>query len=164
MRQILNSTAVEYVSLEEEISSIENYLSLQKVRYRDMFDYTLEVDEAIDTETTRIPPMLAQPFIENSIEHGILHKGSKGKIAVCFKLENNQVLLVVQDDGIGREKAQELLKQHYKDHKSMATAITRERITVLNRRRKHKITFEIIDLKDEQGEARGTRVVFGVPV
>jgi sensor histidine kinase YesM len=111
MRQILNSTAVEYVPLEEEISSIENYLALQKVRYRDMFDYTLEVDEEIDTETTRIPPMLAQPFIENAIEHGILHKGSKGNIGVRFNLENDQVrVFEVEDDGIGREKAQELLQ------------------------------------------------------
>ncbi|MBW6492521.1 MAG: histidine kinase [Lentimicrobium sp.] len=164
MRQILNSSAVEYVPLEEEISSIENYLALQKVRYRDMFDYTLEVDEEIDTETARIPPMLAQPFIENAIEHGILHKGSKGNITVSFELHNNRLLFVVEDDGIGREKARELLKQHYKDHKSMATDITRERIAILNRKLKHKITMEIIDLKDEQGEARGTKVVFGVPV
>jgi hypothetical protein len=164
MRQILNSTAVEYVPLEEEISSIENYLALQKVRYRDMFDYTLEVDEEIDTETTRIPPMLAQPFIENAIEHGILHKGSKGNIAVSFKLHNNQLLFVVEDNGIGREKAQELLRQRDKTHKSMATAITQERIAVSNRKLKRKITMEITDLKDENGQARGTRVVFGVPV
>lgn len=164
MRQILNSTAVEYVSLEQEISSIENYLALQKVRYRDMFDYTLEVDEEIDTETARIPPMLAQPFIENAIEHGILHKGSKGNIAISFKLDSNRLLFVVEDDGIGREKARELLKQHYKDHKSMATAITSERIAILNRKLQRKITMDIADLKDEYDEARGTRVVFGVPV
>jgi tetratricopeptide (TPR) repeat protein/anti-sigma regulatory factor (Ser/Thr protein kinase) len=164
MRQILNSTAVEYVPLEEEISSIENYLALQKVRYRDMFDYTLEVDEEIDTETTRIPPMLAQPFIENAIEHGIMNKGSKGNIGVRFNLENDQVLFEVEDDGIGREKAQELLNQRDKTHKSMATDITRERIAILNRKLKRKITMEMVDLKDENGQARGTRVVFVVPV
>jgi tetratricopeptide (TPR) repeat protein len=164
MRQILNSSAEEYVPLEQEISSIENYLALQKVRYREMFDYTVEVDEEIDTETTRIPPMLAQPFIENAIEHGILHKGSKGNIAVSFELYNNRLLFEVEDDGIGREKALELLKIHDKNHKSMATAITLERIKVLNRRLKLKITLEIIDLKDEQGKASGTKVVFGVPV
>lgn len=163
MRQILNSTAVEYVSLEEEISSIENYLALQKVRYRDMFDYTLEVDVEIDTETTRIPPMLAQPFIENAIEHGIFSKGSKGQISVLFKLEHNRILLEIRDDGIGRKKAQELTEQRDKDHKSMATAITHERIAVLNRKLKRKITMQITDLMGENGEARGTKVVFGLP-
>ncbi|MFO7613581.1 MAG: hypothetical protein R6W71_02980, partial [Bacteroidales bacterium] len=173
------SSAEEYVPLEEEISSIENYLALQKVRYRDMFDYTVEVDEEIDTETARIPPMLAQPFIENAIEHGILHKGSKGRIKVRIRRSGEQaigrsdqtngrsgdrVILEVEDDGVGREKAQEILQKQDKDHKSLATAITMERIAILNRKLKRKITLEIIDLKDEQGEAKGTRVVFGVPV
>ncbi|MBW6459103.1 MAG: histidine kinase [Bacteroidales bacterium] len=164
VRQILNSSAVEYVPLEEEISSIENYLALQKVRYRDMFDYTVEMDEEIDTETARIPPMLAQPFIENAIEHGILHKGSYGRIQIRIRRSGDRAIFEVEDDGVGREKAQEILHKHDKDHKSMATAITRERIAILNRKLKRKITLEIIDLKDEQGEAKGTRVVFGVPV
>jgi ribosomal protein S13 len=70
----------------------------------------------------------------------------------------------VEDDGVGREKAQEILQKQDKHHKSMATAITRERIAILNRKLKRKITMEIVDLCDEHGEARGTRVVFGVPV
>ncbi|MFO7614278.1 MAG: histidine kinase, partial [Bacteroidales bacterium] len=164
VRQILNSSAEEYVPLEEEISSIENYLALQKVRYRDMFDYTVEVDEEIDTETARIPPMLAQPFIENAIEHGILHKGSKGRIQVRIRRSGDQAIFEVEDDGVGREKAQEILHKQDKDHKSMATGITRERIAILNRRHKHKITLEIIDLKDNEGNARGTMVRFGIPI
>ncbi len=73
----------------EEIVTIENYLELQKVRYEGKFDYTIEVDEKIDTETLNIPPMLAQPFIENSIEHGFKHKKNKGTLKILFGLKNN---------------------------------------------------------------------------
>ena len=127
------------------------------------FDYSLFADEGLDTENTFIPPMLAQPFIENAIEHGIKHKKDKGLISIRFEQKNGGLELIIEDDGIGRKKAHELRMQYDKDHKSLATAITQERIAVLNRKLKHKITLEIIDLKDERGEAKGTRVVFGVP-
>ena len=162
VRSILNNSSQEQITLEEELATIGNYLALQKVRFSDQFDYELQVDETLDPESTFIPPMLAQPFIENAIEHGIRNMGSKGKIDVRFIRNNNTLLLEIEDNGIGREKAQELLRQRDKTHKSMATTITRERIAVLNRRLKHKITMSIVDLKDEHGEAKGTRVVFGV--
>jgi sensor histidine kinase YesM len=71
VRSILNNSLQEQITLEEEISTIENYLALQKVRFSDQFDYELEVDETLDPESTFVPPMLTQPFIENAIEHGI---------------------------------------------------------------------------------------------
>ena len=87
VRNILDSSVEEFISLEQEISTIENYLGLQKIRFPEKFDYTIEVDERLDPASVRIPPMLAQPFIENAIEHGIKHKNSKGKIDVRFKLQ-----------------------------------------------------------------------------
>jgi tetratricopeptide (TPR) repeat protein len=164
VRSILNNSSQEQITLEEELATIGNYLALQKVRFSDQFDYELEVDDSLDPESTFVPPMLTQPFIENAIEHGIRNLGSKGKIDVRFIRRDDKILLEIEDNGIGREKAQELLRQRDKTHKSLATAITMERITVLNRKLKRKITMEIMDLKDEQGEARGTRVVFGLPV
>jgi sensor histidine kinase YesM len=121
------------------------------------------VDKDIDEEQLFIPPMLAQPFIENAIEHGIKHKGSKGNIHVRFKLNEQTLVYEVEDDGIGREKAQEILLKQNKDHKSLATSITQERIKVLNKKLKHKITLEILDLHDEKGKAAGTRVIFEIP-
>ncbi|MBE0662162.1 MAG: histidine kinase [Bacteroidales bacterium] len=164
VRSILNNSLEEQISLEREINTIENYLELQKVRFREKFDYQLFVDKRLDTENTFIPPMLAQPFIENAIEHGIKHKDEKGHISIRFEPKNGGIEMIIEDDGIGRRKAHELRMQFNKDHKSLATAITQDRIAVLNRKLRHKITMQIVDLKDEQGEARGTRVVFGVPV
>ena len=172
MRNILDSSIEEVVPLEEELKTIENYLELQKVRYADKFDYTIDIDTDIDTETVMVPPMLAQPFIENAIEHGIKHKVGKGKIEIRIRRSTHRLIdpsthrtpdpliFEVEDDGIGRQKAQEILMQQDAKHKSLATVITRERIAALNRKSKKKITLEIIDLKDEKGLARGTLVRF----
>jgi len=151
------------VTLEDEIDTIENYLALQKVRYRDLFDYNIDVDDAIDPTAVMLPSMLAQPFIENAIEHGFKHKAGKGRIHIRCRRGNDVAIFEVEDDGVGREKAQEILKKLDKDHKSLATAITRERIDVLNRKLKRKITLEIIDLKDGNGQPTGTLVRFGIP-
>ncbi|MBW6460440.1 MAG: histidine kinase, partial [Bacteroidales bacterium] len=164
VRHILDSSTKELVTLEDEIDTIDNYLALQKVRYRDLFDYEINVDDALDTEAVMVPPMLTQPFIENAIEHGFKHKGSKGNLAVRFVLNGHVLKIEVEDNGIGRKKARAILMAQDKDHISMATGITLDRLHALNRRSKRKITLEITDLKDENGEARGTRVVFEVPV
>jgi len=164
VRNILDSSVKEYITLEKEITTIENYLELQKIRYAGKFDFTIKTDDAIDPETTMIPPMLAQPFIENSIEHGIVHSDKMGQIDVEFRLEDDVILFKVRDNGVGREKARELEAHLEKDHQSMSTSITLERLAMLNKKRKHKIIFEITDLKDSDGMAAGTFVRFGIPL
>lgn len=164
VRSILKNSLDEQITLEHELSTIENYLELQKVRFPEKFDYHIHVDDKLDPENIFVPPMLAQPFIENAIEHGIKHRSTKGNISISYTRNGHWMTFAIKDDGIGREKANELRQKFDKDHKSLATSITKERIKVLNRKLRHKITMEIIDLKDEQGEARGTRVVFEVPL
>jgi hypothetical protein len=163
LRNILDNSSREFIPFEKELGTIENYLDLQKIRYHDKFDYKIDVDEAIDTESIQIPPMLAQPFIENAIEHGIKHKDSKGHIQIRFSIQNNMIVFEVEDDGVGREKAQEILFTHNKDHQSMATSITRERIQMLNKKLKKKIALSIQDLKDENNKPNGTKVTFKIP-
>lgn len=164
MRNILKSSAQEFVTLEEEIVTIENYLELQRVRFADKFDFRVEVDEKLDTGLLTLPPMMAQPFIENSIEHGIKHKETKGLIEIRFWQSNGSFYCEIRDDGVGREKAMEIQMKSDAKHRSVATTITRERLAVINRKRKHKISLGIIDLKDDAGEGAGTRVVFEVPM
>ncbi|MCK5839698.1 MAG: histidine kinase, partial [Bacteroidales bacterium] len=164
VRSILDNSTQEYVTFDKEISTIRNYLELQKVRYSEKFDYKIEVDEAMDTESIKIPPMLAQPFIENSIEHGIKHKKSKGNIHIRFTLKDNMIVFEVEDDGVGREKAKGILYKQNKEHKSLATEIIRERIRVLNKKQKKKIAINIFDLKNVKDEPAGTRVTFEIPV
>jgi hypothetical protein len=164
VRNVLDNSAEEYVSLENEVGAIQNYLELQKVRYAGKFDYRMTVDDRIEQESTMIPPMLAQPFIENAIEHGIKHKETRGNIEIRFLLEDGLIRFEVEDDGVGREKAHEIENRQHSNHRSMSTSITRERLHALNRKlKKKKIRMEIIDLKDSAGEACGTKVTFGIP-
>jgi len=163
-RNILDNSVEEFVTLEKEISTIENYLELQKVRYAGKFDYRIDIANEIDAETMQIPPMLAQPFIENAIEHGIKHRETPGHINIRFSLKDRTLIFEVEDDGIGRQKAREIEIAQDPGHRSMSTSLTRERLANLNRKLHRKIVLEIIDLQNALGEAAGTRGVFGVPV
>jgi tetratricopeptide (TPR) repeat protein len=163
VRNILDSSSEEYVTLKEEIQTIENYLELQKIRFQDKFDYSIEVGENIHPENIVIPPMLAQPFIENSIEHGIKHRYTKGDIFIRFTLKNGSIVFEVEDNGVGREKAKEILYKQNKEHKSLATDITVERIKVLNKKWRNKILLHIQDLKDSADQPLGTRVRLEIP-
>ena len=164
MRNILDSSDNERIPLSKEIATVKNYLELQKVRFTHKFDFLVNVDDHIDAENIFIPPMLAQPFIENAIEHGIKPMETKGLININIQLRNDILTIEIEDNGIGRKRAGELFQKQDKDHKSMAIDITRQRIEVINRKSKHPIRFEIEDLCHQNGEARGTRVVFEVPV
>lgn len=164
MRNILESSAQETVNLDQELTTIENYLALQKIRYPDKFDYEITVDESLDIDNIQLPAMLIQPFVENAIEHGFRHKETRGYLQVKFWLNNSILLIEVEDNGIGRKKSGEIYQKDPKDYKSMATEIIRQRIKTLNKSMKQKITFNIFDLTNENGEPLGTRVVFEVPV
>jgi tetratricopeptide (TPR) repeat protein len=167
MRNIIDNTARESVPLEQEISTIENYLELQMIRYKDKFEYIIETDELIDPESTFIPPMLAQPIIENAIEHGIKHRSEKGMITIRFSLKSNFIHLEVTDNGVGREQSARFEQGKKGNHRPMATSITKKRLKVLgrkvNRRLRRHIRMDIIDLHDEAGMPCGTKVEIIIP-
>lgn len=145
MRATLESTREDLIPFEKELSTLKNYLDLQKVRYPDQLEYNIEVDEKIDQEETLIPPMLVQPFIENSIEHGIRHKGEMGHLDIRFILMDKKILCEVEDDGVGREKAWEAEITERDDRKSMAIEIISDRIAALNKKFRQKLSLDIID-------------------
>lgn len=163
LRTTLESTRENFVPFEKEVTSLRNYLELQKLRYGNKFNYTVEVDEKIEEDDMAIPPMLVQPIIENAIEHGIRHKTTPGRIDVRFNLKGKKIICEVEDDGVGREKAWEAEVKEKIGHKSLATEIIRDRIKTLNKKFKEKIKLEIIDLKSETMEALGTKVVLDIP-
>jgi LytS/YehU family sensor histidine kinase len=164
VRNILDNSIEEYVPVQKEIETIQHYLELQKVRYAGQFSYNLTVDDKIDMESMKIPPMLAQSFIENAIEHGIRYKETEGHIDIRFLLEDGLIRFEVEDEGVGREKAREIELKQKLVHRSLSTSITHDRLVKLNKKLKTKIHFEITDLKNNLGEAGGTRVSFGIPV
>ncbi|HAS40715.1 MAG TPA: hypothetical protein DCS93_09565 [Microscillaceae bacterium] len=157
MRAVLENSRQEYINLDEEIEMLEDYLSLQNLRFEEGFEYRITVDEQLDTEFVAIPPMFAQPFIENAIEHGITHLKGNGLIQVNFSLQEKVVILKITDNGIGIENSLETKQTQKKAHRSLATTITQERIDLYRQSLKKNITFEVKSL------AQGTQVIFHLP-
>lgn len=162
MRLILENSREAYIPLEQELETLRNYLELQKMRFQDVFDFEIYIDPDIDPEEVMIPPMFAQPFIENSLEHGILHKNERGFIRLAFAKKGDLLEFEVEDNGIGREQSAFYRKS--KEHRSLATEITRDRLSLLGKAVKKQIDLRITDKLDDQQQVTGTRVTFSLPL
>lgn len=160
-RLILNNSKYEFITLSKEIDTLNLYLKLQSLRYPDKFTYSINVDEDIDVELIMIPPMLAQPMLENALEHGLFYKEGKGHVGTTITLKGSQLMLEIKDNGIGLTRAKDMKKT---GHKSTALQITRERIKILGKRHNYFAIFEIKELLNNEGEAVGTLVRFNLPV
>ncbi|MBN1107149.1 MAG: tetratricopeptide repeat protein [Bacteroidales bacterium] len=162
MRNILENSRQEFISLDKEIETIKLYLDLQLLRFETEFDYALTLDSSIEPENISIPPMLIQPCVENSIEHGLLPLKEKGKLKIDFKLNNGLMRIEVTDNGIGRQEAA-TIKSVNRNKKSLSTQITLERLENFRKSMKQKgITYEITDLS-ENDKATGTRIIMMLP-
>ncbi len=162
IRLTLENSRTEFVSLEKELGMLQVYLQLQQLRYEGKFNFKIDVVENLDPENLKIPPMLAQPFIENAVEHGMRHKAEKGLIKVLFQKTDKNIRVTVEDDGVGREAAMKLRKKD--KPQSLAISITRERLAVLGKKYRRKFMVRITDLQDARHQAAGTQVELTMPV
>lgn len=156
IRLILENSAKEFIKLNLEIEILERYLKIQKNRFEERFNYEIVNYDNLDTASILIPPMLLQPFIENSLEHGELHKVRNGKIRITFKIENDLLIFVIEDNGIGRQAAAEKKVKDLNKHDSMAIDITNSRIELLNDKYKKAGFLSIQDLNEDG--VNGTKV------
>ncbi len=159
-RNVLENSRMEFIPLKKEIALLENYLQLQKLRFKNRFDYEIRVDETIDTENTNIPPMLAQPFIENAVEHGFHDITEEGKITVSYAVQNNTLLVEISDNGTGMKDGYAQNKQHH----SLALEITKERVALMNKKAKNKVVFTIGEAFPFEKERKGVKVNFHLPL
>jgi len=162
MRLILENLRKVMVALEDEVNALQLNLELEQLRFDNRFSFVIDIDEKIDPEDIYLPPMLIQPFIENAIKHGIKGKEEQGLITLSIKKENELLICIVEDNGVGRE---ETMKNTDKPngHISLGTQVTLERLEILRQEKNHKSGMEIIDLKDDSGIGIGTRVVLKIP-
>ena len=168
IRMILENSTKQTVPLSDEMQALQFYLDLERVRFNYKFDYELELDSNIEEELICIPPMLIQPFVENAILHGMMHKKEKGniKILISDDEEKQTLVCIIEDDGIGREAAQKLREQHKTEgrkHKSIGMQLTRERLDAINKETGQEINCIIEDLVDEDGSSCGTKVIIRIP-
>lgn len=162
MRQILENSRQNEISLDAEIETLENYLAIEQFVNEGGFDFEMDIPEDIEKEFITIPPMIIQPFVENAILHGIGHlKTGKGKIKIGFRDLDNILECWIEDNGVGRKKSSEIKATSNKLHQSTALAVTQERLRFLS---SEKTSIEIIDLVDRYGQSQGTRVVLRLPI
>ncbi|HQW25605.1 MAG TPA: hypothetical protein PLV75_06590, partial [Saprospiraceae bacterium] len=112
----------------------------------------------------QIPPMILQPYVENAIWHGLMHKDGRGKLLVQVKDMGHQIQCIIEDNGIGRLKASEFRGKQTDHKKSVGMQITSDRIALINRIYQIDTQVHVIDLMDEHGTATGTRVVINIPL
>lgn len=161
-RVILNNSRHESVTLDEEIQMLTYFLNLEQLRMGDRLKYKMDIDPTLNIDQIAVPSMILQPFVENSIWHGIVSKPGGGTVLVQIKKRDEQMYqCVVEDDGIGREKSAELKAQMI-TRPSLGLAITEERIEKLHKIKGSHIVTE--DLHDNNGKAAGTRVTITLPI
>ncbi len=163
IRMILDFSRKDYITVESEMKLLNTYLELQKLRFENKFDYFINVDKAIAVSDICIPPMLAQPFIENAVEHGIFYKKDKGRVDVRLYYERANLIYEIEDDGVGFEEAMKLKNKLKSSYESLATVITKERMSTLSDHMKNKIEIEITDKKLITPGISGVKVKFIVP-
>ena len=164
MRSILENSRAQTIPLEDEIQTLENYLTIECSSRGNIFEFEVTTDENIDVEEVMIPPMMLQPFVENAIIHGVAHLSEKGKVTVLFARKNWTLECTISDNGIGRAKAKELKSQIDEQHKSAALEVTQERLDILNKDSAVGKSLDIIDLVNADGSAGGTQVVVRLPI
>ena len=163
IRNTIEMSSVDRISVAEEVKYITNYIELQGLRLEEKIDLEFNIDPRIDQNEVYLPCMMLQPIVENSIVHGIIPKAESGKITIDLIQEGEMLRLCVTDNGIGREAAAKQ-KEKYAKHKSFATKIMRDRINIFNHYNEKKLRFLIEDLFQSNGNAAGTKVTLFVPL
>lgn len=165
MRLILENSRQEWVTLTSELDQLRLYLELEQLRFDHTFDFYFDIDPAIDQDRVSIPPMIIQPYVENSILHGMAHKKDRGRILISIlPLSLGERLQCrVEDDGVGRQKAAELRSKTVLPHKSMGLAVTQERLNLINPCDGKEEPIRVIDLVDSASQPCGTAVLIQLP-
>ena len=163
IRLILQNSRSNYVNLKDELETLSLYIDMESLRFNHRFEYEVHVDPNLNPREIEIPPMLIQPFVENAIWHGLMHKPGKGKLRLEVSKADGFLKCLVEDDGIGRRKSAELRKAA-PGKKSMGMNITQDRMEIINKIYNTNTKVNITDRVNEKGEVAGTRVELLIPV
>ena len=164
MRKVLDNSQHTSVPLSDELSALNLYLELESIRFRDKFDFRITIDDEIDPIMHKVPTMLIQPYVENSISHGLIPKEGKGFVSIDLKLNDDCILCTIEDNGIGREASMERNLKKEGNHNSLGTRISKSRLDLVNELYGTSLKTVYSDLKDEEGRPAGTRVEIHIPL
>jgi len=163
-RTILEMTGKDYITIKDEINTLTLYLDLEKARFEKDFTYSISLVPPFADDSIKIPTMLLQPYIENALKHGLLHKTGKKELKIIFEITDAFLKITIDDNGIGRLKSAALNRIKNKKHRSFATEATQNRINLLNQYTHRNITVNIIDKYNPIDQSLGTTVIFKIPL
>ncbi len=164
IRMVLNNSQQNLITLREELDCLELYIQLEQLRFNNFFRYKIKCADDVDAEYITIPPLLLQPFVENAIWHGLMHKeGRQGMLSVDITQEKEILCCKITDNGIGRAKVSVLKNEVREKRKSIGLKLTEERIKMFNNGN-GKATLEFVDLEDMNCNPAGTTAIIKIPV
>lgn len=164
IRSYLHFSNKGFISLREEVETLDRYLQLESLRFGEAFVYHLSTQESLPLDDFKIPTMILQPYVENAVKHGLFNKKGKQNLSIDFThTASDMVQCTITDDGIGRKKAQEIKESRREMHRSFAMDATADRLALYNQRSTQKISVETIDLYDDEGQPAGTKVIVVIP-
>lgn len=164
VRLILQNSQASFITIESELESLRLYLELETVRFDHHFTYTVHVEKSLDISAVKVPPLIIQPYVENAIWHGLMHKEEKGQLVIEVYQQNEMLCCRITDNGIGRKKAAALKSKSAATHKSMGMQITASRIKIMGLQHQKDAHISVTDLESADGTACGTEVVLKIPV
>jgi LytS/YehU family sensor histidine kinase len=164
IRLILFNSQSQSVPLENELEALKLYLEMEMLRFEGRFHFQINPDPELEVEDIEVPPLIIQPYVENAIWHGLMHKEGQGHLSIDLHREKGTLLCQITDDGVGRKRAAELKSKSASKGKSLGMQITSHRLELINSLNEKETTVQITDLVDPTGEACGTRVVLRIPV
>jgi len=162
VRNILDNSMHNSISLRKELNSLELYIQVEQLRFSKKLSYAIELDPSLDAESIQIPPLVLQPFVENSIWHGLIPSEKEGKITIKLHDCDQSINISVIDNGIGRKKSEELKNNTEVNHKSHGLNITIDRIIKFNEENIDLTNFSIVDILNDFNEPAGTKVSFNL--
>ena len=163
IRLVLENSRSEKVTLKNELEALSLYMEMEAMRFKNKLNFTIKTDPDLDTDLVEIPPLLLQPYVENAIWHGLMHKKEGGSVQVKIsQLKAERLQITITDDGIGRARAAELKSKSAIAGKSFGMKVTGERIALINHLYKSNAKVQVNDLTDVQGNAAGTEVVIEI--
>lgn len=165
MRLILDNSNSKDVILANELEALKLYIEMEALRFDKKFTYEIKVEGGIGTDTIEVPPLIIQPYVENAIWHGLLHKEQNGHLSIRVSMACEGMLqCIIEDNGIGRVKAKELKSKTATSRKSLGMQLTESRLSLLNKHAELNASVEIVDLQNGNQEATGTKVVLKIPI
>lgn len=165
IRMVLENSRSERVTLRNELDMLQLYADMEIMRFKQKLSFVVEVEAGIDAGFVEIPPLLLQPYVENAIWHGLMHKSEGGTVRIrANQPQENLLQLTITDDGVGRTRAAELKSKSASHRKSFGLKMTSERIALVNQLYQTQTQVLIEDLVDADGRSAGTEVVIQIPI